>query len=94
MAPPILLSCESISKTYGVKALFEDLSFALFEGDQVGVVGPNGSGKSTLLKILAGIEAPDRGTRTVRRQLRVGYVPQEPMFSEHHTIDEVLAQVL
>ena len=94
MAPPILLSCESISKTYGVKALFEDLSFALFEGDRVGLVGPNGSGKSTLLKILAGIEAPDRGTRTVRGRLLLGYVPQEPTFSERHTIDEVLAQVL
>ncbi|MBI3809451.1 MAG: ABC-F family ATP-binding cassette domain-containing protein [Nitrospirae bacterium] len=94
MASPILLSCESISKTYGAKPLFEELSFALFEGDHVGLVGPNGSGKSTLLKILAGIEAPDRGTRTVRRQLRVGYVPQEPTFAEGKTVEDVLAQVL
>ena len=94
MAPPILLSCESISKAYGAKPLFEDLSFALFEGDHVGLVGPNGSGKSTLLKILAGIEAPDRGTRTARRQLRLGYVPQEPTFAEGRTVEDVLAQVL
>lgn len=94
MAPPILLSCESISKTYGAKPLFEELSFALFEGDHVGLVGPNGSGKSTLLKILAGLEAPDRGTRTMRRQLRVGYVPQEPTFAEGKTVEDVLAQVL
>ncbi|MEK6693737.1 MAG: ATP-binding cassette domain-containing protein, partial [Nitrospirota bacterium] len=94
MAPPILLSCESISKVYGAKPLFEELSFALFEGDHVGLVGPNGSGKSTLLKILAGLEAPDRGTRTVRRQLRVGYVPQEPTFAEGRTVEDVLAQVL
>jgi len=94
MAPPILLSCESISKTFGAAPLFEALSFALFEGDHVGLVGPNGSGKSTLLKILAGVEAPDRGTRTVRRQLRVGYVPQEPTFTEGRTVEDVLAQVL
>jgi len=94
MAPPILLSCESISKTYGAKPLFEALSVALFDGDHVGLVGPNGSGKSTLLKILAGLEAPDRGTRTARRQLRVGYVPQEPTFAEGKTVEDVLAQVL
>jgi len=94
MARPILLSCESISKAYGAKPLFEDLSMALFEGDHVGLIGPNGSGKSTLLKILAGLEAPDRGTRTVRRQLRVGHVPQEPTFAEGKTIEDALAQAL
>lgn len=94
MAQTILLSCESISKTYGMKPLFVDLSFALFDGDHVGLVGPNGSGKSTLLKILAGIEEPDRGTRTIRRQLQVAYVPQEPVFTETHTIEDALNQVL
>ncbi len=94
MPPTILLSCESISKTYGVKPLFTDLSVGLAEGDHVGLVGPNGSGKSTLLKIMAGLEEPDEGTRSMRRQLRVGYVPQEPLFDGAHTIEEVLAQVL
>ena len=94
MPPTILLSCESISKSYGVKPLFSDLSLALFEGDHVGLVGPNGSGKSTLLKILAGIEKPDQGTRSVRRQLRIGYVRQEPSFPGGQTVEEVLAQVL
>ncbi|MCG3778882.1 MAG: Energy-dependent translational throttle protein EttA [Nitrospira sp.] len=94
MPPTILLSCESITKTYGVKPLFSDLSVGLAEGDHVGLVGPNGSGKSTLLKIMAGLEEPDEGTRSMRRQLRVGYVPQEPLFDGTHTIEEVLAQVL
>ena len=94
MAPTILLSCESISKSYGVKPLFTDLSFSLFDGDHVGLVGPNGSGKWTFLKILAGHEEPDSGTRSARRQLRIGYVPQEPVFQSNHTVEEALAHRL
>lgn len=94
MPPSILLSCESISKSFGVKPLFTDLSITLSEQDHVGLVGPNGSGKSTLLKILAGLEEPDHGTRSMRRHMQMGYVPQEPSFSEAQSIEEVLAQVL
>ncbi len=94
MPPIILISCESLEKSYGVKPLFTDLSLGLCDGDHVGLIGPNGSGKSTLLKILAGIEDPDRGTRSVRRQLRIGYVPQEPSFAERHSVEDALAQVL
>lgn len=94
MAATILLSCESISKAYGVRTLFTDLSLALFDGDHVGLIGPNGSGKSTLLKILAGLEPPDRGTRTLRRHTRIGYVPQEPSFLTDHSIERVLQDTL
>ena len=94
MPPTMLLSCESISKSYGVKPLFADLSLGLCEGDHVGLIGPNGSGKSTLLKILAGLDDPDRGSRSVRRQVRIGYVPQEPSFSAAHTVEEALSNVL
>ena len=94
MPPIMLLSCESLGKSYGVKPLFTDLSLGLCEGDHVGLIGPNGSGKSTLLKILAGLENPDCGTRSVRRQLRIGYVPQEPLFAEQHTVEDALSQVL
>ena len=75
---------------YGSRSLFDDLSFGLFEGDQAGLVGPNGSGKSTLLKILAGDTAPDRGSRSLRGGLRVGYVPQDPVFSAGRTVEDVL----
>jgi len=94
MSRSVLLSCETISKAYGARPLFKGLSFGLFEGDRVGLVGPNGSGKSTLLKILAGIEAPDSGTRSVRRLIRLGYVPQDPVFPTDQTVEEILSQAL
>src|SRR5882762_1946778 len=90
MARPLLLSCESVSKTYGTRSLFDNLSLGLFEGDQAGLVGPNGSGKSTLLKILAGDTTPDRGSRSLRNGVRVGYVPQDPVFPAGRTVDEVV----
>ena len=88
---PLLLSCEGITKAYGSRPLFDGLSLGLFEGDRVGLVGPNGSGKSTLLKILAGLETPDSGTRSLRRQVRVGYVAQDPVFPEAQTVESVVA---
>jgi len=87
---PLLLSCEAVSKQFGARPLFEGLSFGLFEGDRVGLVGPNGSGKSTLLKILAGIEEPDAGTRSLRRGTRIGYVSQDPAFPPERTVEEVV----
>jgi ATP-binding cassette subfamily F protein uup len=94
MARPLLLSCEAVSKAYGTRSLFERLTFGLFEGDQAGLVGPNGSGKSTLLKILAGIEPADRGSRSLRGGVRVGYVPQDPVFPTGHTVDAVVLAAL
>ena len=94
MARPLLLSCEAVSKAYGTRSLFDDLSFGLFEGDQAGLVGPNGSGKSTLLKILTGDETPDRGTRSLRGGVRVGYVPQDPVFPAGRTVDDVVTAAL
>jgi ABC transport system ATP-binding/permease protein len=91
MPGALLLSCEDVAKAYGSRPLFDGLSFGLFEGDHVGLIGPNGSGKSTLLKILAGLETPDSGTRALRRQVRVGYVAQDPVFSEGTTVAEIVA---
>jgi ATP-binding cassette subfamily F protein uup len=90
----LLLSCEGVGKAHGARVLFEGLSFGLFEGDQVGLVGPNGAGKSTLLRILAGIEEPDRGRRSLRTGVRVGYVPQDPAFPPGGTVEDVLTAAL
>src|SRR6266542_548586 len=94
MTRELLLSCEAVGKAYGTRSLFEELSFGLFEGDQAGLVGPNGSGKSTLLRILAGLDAPDRGTRSVRGGVRVGYVPQDPVLPAGVTVDDAIAAAL
>ncbi len=86
----LLLSCQSIRKTYGAEPLFDDLSLGIFEGDRIGLVGPNGCGKSTLLRILAGIETVDAGTRSVRKLLPIGYVPQDASFAAERSIEEIL----
>ncbi|MBI5244384.1 MAG: ABC-F family ATP-binding cassette domain-containing protein [Elusimicrobia bacterium] len=72
----ILLSSQNLSKSFGARPLFENLSFGLFEGERTGLIGSNGGGKSTLLKILAGLETPDEGLFSPRRGVRVGYLPQ------------------
>jgi len=90
----ILLACDGLSKAYGSRPLFENLSFTLFEGDHVGLVGPNGAGKSTLLKIVAGVEEADSGTRAVRKGIRIGYVPQDPVFAPGKSIEEVLDEAI
>ncbi|MBI1737017.1 MAG: ABC-F family ATP-binding cassette domain-containing protein [Candidatus Rokubacteria bacterium] len=94
MTPAVLLSCEAVSKAYGTRSLFDGLSFGLSDGDHAGLVGPNGSGKSTLLRILAGLETPDRGTRSVRSGVRVGYVAQDPVFPAGATVESVIAAAL
>src|SRR5262245_2223826 len=76
----ILLSCRSLTKSYGPRPLFTDVALGVSDGECLGLIGPNGSGKSTLLKILAGVETPDEGEVTRRKGVRVGYVPQADAF--------------
>src|SRR5207249_3191746 len=90
--PELLLSCQDLEKSFGDAPVFEGLSFGIFEGDHIGVVGPNGSGKSTLLKILTGQEAPSAGTRSLRKRLRLGYVPQDPTFAEGASVASALRE--
>lgn len=89
----LLFNGESLSKSFGTRLLFEDLSISIFEGNRVGLIGQNGSGKSTFLKILAGLEKADSGILSPRRGLKIGYVPQTCEFAEQKPI-EVLLEAL
>src|SRR5271169_6604511 len=90
----VLLSGSALRKAFGARVLFEDLSLSLSDGDRTGLIGPNGSGKTTLLEILAGKEAPDAGTRALRKQTRLAYVPQDSLFGPNDTVGSVLTAAL
>lgn len=77
-----LITVEHLTHSYTERLLFDDASFSLNEEEKVGIIGINGTGKSTLLKILAGKETPDDGTITMKRNLRIAYLPQTPEFED------------
>lgn len=83
-----ILSIENLTKSYGDRILFSDLTLGVDEGEKIGIVAKNGTGKSTLLRILAGHEAPDSGTVTISRGIRVGYLEQLPDFRPGATVIE------
>ncbi|HEY2588831.1 MAG TPA: ABC-F family ATP-binding cassette domain-containing protein [Tepidisphaeraceae bacterium] len=90
----LLLHCESLSKSFGIRTLFKDISISFDDTERTGLIGPNGSGKSTLLKILAGIEHHDSGNITARRNLRMAYLPQEDRFPAGLTVQQVVLDAL
>ena len=90
----VLLSCLALAKAYGPRPLFKDITLDLCDDERVGLIGPNGSGKSTLLRLLVGEETPDQGSVSRKRNLRLGYVPQEAAFDAGRTVEEVVADGL
>lgn len=84
----ILLSAEKITKSYSERKLLQDITLYLREGDKVGLIGINGTGKSTLLQIIAELEVPDSGTISKAAGVRIGYLPQNPIYDEELTILE------
>lgn len=87
-----LFRCDSLTKSFGLRRLFNGISISFDDGERTGLIGPNGSGKSTLLKILAGLEQPDSGTLTLRRNLKLGYVPQADVFPTGATVQSVMVE--
>lgn len=81
-----ILNVEHISKTYGEKVLFDDVSLGIHQGDKIGVIGVNGTGKTTLLKIIAGLVLSDQGEVICGNGIRISYLPQNPEFPKEQTI--------
>jgi len=80
------VSAEGLAKSYGIKPLFDGISFHIEEGDKVALVARNGSGKSTLLRILAGRETPDEGKLWISKDVDVVLFEQEPTFIENRSV--------
>lgn len=91
--PPII-DVQKISKTFGARPLFEDVSFTISRADRIGLIGPNGSGKSTLLRILAGTEQPDSGNVAVRKRLQLSYVEQDSKFAAGASIRTIVERAI
>ena len=78
----VYLQVENLTKSFGDRLLFEDISFGIDQGQRVAIVARNGTGKTTLLNILTGRESHDSGTITFKRDLRIGFLPQDPEFRD------------
>jgi ATP-binding cassette subfamily F protein uup len=78
------VSAEGLTKSFGIKPLFDNISFHISEGDKIALVARNGAGKSTLLKIVAGLETPDEGKLWLNKEVDVAYFEQDP-----HLIDNL-----
>lgn len=83
-----MLSVQNVSKRYGEKLLFEDLSFVINEGEKVALLAANGTGKSSLIRAIIGLEAPDSGDIRFANSIRYGYLMQEPKLEDKATVLE------
>ncbi|MDQ0245385.1 ATP-binding cassette subfamily F protein uup [Bacillus fengqiuensis] len=83
-----MLTVENVTKTYGEKELFQNITFTISDQERAGLIGVNGTGKSTLLKIIAGLEFADSGEMTHSKDYHVSYLAQQPEFDENLTVIE------
>lgn len=81
-----ILNIEHISKVYGEKVIFDDISYGIHEGDKIGIIGINGTGKTTLLRMIAGTEEPDEGQIIRQNGLKITFLSQHPSFPKDVTV--------
>lgn len=84
------LLIEQLSKSYGEKELFSDITFGIDQGSKVALIARNGAGKSSLLNIIAGLDLPDSGSVTFRNDIRWAYLPQNPEMQENQSVFDIL----
>lgn len=84
------ISIENISKSFGIKILFEGVTFGIDKGDKIALVAKNGTGKSTLLKIITGSETPDTGQVIMRNDTTIGFLDQSDSFEKYSTIKDYI----
>jgi ATP-binding cassette subfamily F protein uup len=87
---PAILQFESVNKYIGELVLFEEVSFTLNQGEKSALIGLNGTGKTSLLNLIAGNDAPDKGSIHINKGIRVGYLPQNPEFPGDLSVMEAL----
>lgn len=90
MAAVNLLNLESVSKSFDIRALLDEVSLGVNAGDRIGVVGRNGGGKSTLIKVMAGIEAPDSGRVSKAGSVNIGILSQTDDLSQDSFVRDVV----
>ncbi|MHC4551965.1 MAG: ribosomal protection-like ABC-F family protein [Planctomycetota bacterium] len=83
-----IISFQDVHKTFGSDVVFQGLSLNFYAGQKAGLIGPNGSGKTTLFRMILGTESPDTGQMTCAKDLKIGYLPQEPIFDRQKTVME------
>jgi ATP-binding cassette subfamily F protein 3 len=81
-----MITVTNLSKNYGPKVLFEDISLAINQGEKIGLVGPNGTGKTTLFSLILGETEPSKGEVRVHKGAHIGYLPQEASFKSERTV--------
>ena len=82
------LNVENISKSYGELELFKDVSFSVHKDQKIAFVAKNGSGKTSILNMLAGLDAPDYGQIVLRKDIKISFLPQEPILDPNLTVEE------
>src|SRR3954469_25893552 len=86
----VLLTCDSLEKSFGSRTIFTGISLSLHDDDRLGIIGPNGAGKSTFLQILGGGMTADSGVVSTRKGVRLATVVQDPVFDPALTVREIV----
>src|SRR6202022_2705962 len=88
-----MLTISQVTKTFGARILFADVSLQVNRGDRIGLIGPNGAGKSTLFSLLLGDTSPDNGTIAIEKNATIGFLPQETAAAGDETVLELALAV-